>query len=170
MTACPPRPSAVVVVGTRRLVAGYIAYRIGRHGLPVPVELTSSSGGGGGDEDRPPPKTAGYEERLERALRDLGDEFQRRYSDVYSDMCDSLAVTPANAESTFNAIVGQLFDGGTVNWGRIVALFSFSGALATSCVKKDMTPVVTDFVVWTSRYIDNNLLQWINVNGGWVSK
>jgi len=151
--------TAVASAFARQLVADYVEHRLNRQGLPVPPEIGAR---------RPAEGDAQRNSRLRLALRDLGDEFERRYSEVFAEMCSPLDLTGPDAESTFRAIVDHLFEG-TVNWGRIVGLFAFCGRLAAFCVGKDTPSVVDQFVNWSALYIDNNLSRWIEKNGGWVS-
>jgi len=64
-------------------------------------------------------------------------------------------------------IVNELFSDG-IKWGRIVALFAFSGALAVHCIQKEMPILVEQVVDWTVAYIDGHLMTWIVQNGDWV--
>jgi len=64
-------------------------------------------------------------------------------------------------------IVNELFSDG-IKWGRIVALFAFSGALAVQCIQKEMPMLVEQVVDWTVAYIDGHLMSWIVQNGDWV--
>jgi len=86
---------------------------------------------------------------------------------VFDDMCNQLHITPNNAQATFVTIVNELFSDG-IKWGRIVALFAFSGALAVQCVQKEMPLLVDQVVDWTVAYIDGHLMSWIIQNGDWV--
>lgn len=149
--------SAVASSFARQLVADYVEHRLNRQGLPVPPEIGVRRTA---DED------GQRNSRIRLALRDLGDEFERRYSEVFSEMCSPLNLTDTDAESTFRTIVDHLFEG-TINWGRIVGLFAFCGRLAAYCVGKDMPSIVDQFVNWSALYIDNNLSLWIEKNGGW---
>ena len=86
---------------------------------------------------------------------------------VFDDMCNQLHITPNNAQATFVTIVNELFSDG-IKWGRIVALFAFSGALAVQCVQKEMPLLVEQVVDWTVAYVDGHLMSWIVQNGDWV--
>jgi len=54
-------------------------------------------------------------------------------------------------------IVNELFTDG-IKWGRIVALFAFSGALAVQCIQKEMPILVEQVVDWTVASIDGHLM------------
>ncbi|ESO08228.1 hypothetical protein HELRODRAFT_185432 [Helobdella robusta] len=100
------------------------------------------------------------------AMRNLGEEFEERYRGVFNDMCQQLHITPNNASATFRAIIGELFSDG-IRWGRIVALFSFSGCLAVECMERKMPHLVDEVLTWTTAYLDEHLSKWIQDNNGW---
>ena len=136
---------------TRRLVADYINFRLQKQGLRWSTC----------------PELPAVPTNVERAMRLLGEEFETRYTEVFQEMCNQLHITPNNAQPTFVAIVNELFSDG-IKWGRIVALFSFGGALAVQCVEKEMPVLVDNVVEWVANYVDSNLQSWIQENGGWV--
>lgn len=139
------------VTNTRQVVVDYVRYRLQQRGLPWP----------NGPDPGPSPG------RVERTMRALGEEFQERYTQVFQEMCKQLDIRPNNAEQTFITTVSELFRDG-VKWGRIVALFAFSGSLAVECVEKEMPLLVDQVVDWTENYIDTHLHSWIQQNGNWV--
>uniref|UniRef100_A0AAV2M1L2 Bcl-2 Bcl-2 homology region 1-3 domain-containing protein n=1 Tax=Knipowitschia caucasica TaxID=637954 RepID=A0AAV2M1L2_KNICA len=54
-----------------------------------------------------------------------------------------------------------------VNWGRVVGLFAFGGALCVECVDKDMSHLVQRIVGWMTVYLDEHIQDWIDQQGGW---
>ncbi len=138
-------------VQTGILVSDYIQFRLNKQGLPW--------------NQAPQLPPAG---RVELTMRALGEEFEQRYTEVFDEMVQQLHITPNTAHPTFVAIVNELFSDG-VKWGRIVALFSFGGALAVQCIQKEMPPLVDQVADWVTQYVDHHLMSWINENGGWVS-
>ena len=133
------------------LVADYIKFRLEKQNLQW--------------MDKPP--TLPPPGKIEQTMRVLGQELEERYNEVFSEMCNQLHITPNTAQQTFVAIINELFSDG-VRWGRIVALFSFAGALAVQCVEKEMPVLVPQIADWVSQYINNHLASWIQENGGWV--
>lgn len=138
---------------TRNLVADYLNHRLRKrnyvwNGCP-PLETASTN-------------------KIQTALRNLSDEFERRYRDEFDDMVSQLNITPDMAYPTFLAVAQELFIDG-INWGRVVALITFGGAIAIECVDKDMEHLVDSIHDWVSTYITSNLDQWITSHGGWVS-
>lgn len=100
-------------------------------------------------------------------MRDKGDEFEDLYKVQFQDLVEQLHVTHDTCYPMFKAVVEELFQGGT-NWGRVVALFAFSGSLATRCVEKGMAGLVDSIVDWVTQFIEQDLRQWIDQHGGWV--
>ena len=104
----------------------------------------------------------------QRAMRALGDEFESRFNHTFDDMIDQLYITPETIYTTFRTVAEEIFIDG-VNWGRVVALFCFSGKLAVRCFQQSMSQLVNSIVDWVSIYVDTSLSAWIAVNNGWVS-
>jgi len=104
-------------------------------------------------------------------MRTLGDEFERRYAEVFHDMSTTLQITPNTASSTFLSVCGELFRGNgdqiEIKWGRIVALYAFAGALAVQCVDKEMPQQVSNIAEWVTFYTQTHLSDWIASHGGW---
>jgi len=107
---------------------------------------------------------------LEHAVRALSREFEQRYEQTFRETIGEIFVTPSDAQTSFLASLRSLFSDGIVNWGRVVALFAFSGSLAAYCVEREMPFLVNQVIDWTTAYISTNLASWIHDNGGWVSR
>lgn len=105
---------------------------------------------------------------VKQALREAGDEFELRYRRAFSDLTSQLHITPGTAYQSFEQVVNELFRDG-VNWGRIVAFFSFGGALCVESVDKEMQVLVNRIAAWMATYLNDHLEPWIQENGGWVS-
>ncbi|XP_069025212.1 bcl-2-like protein 1 [Embiotoca jacksoni] len=103
---------------------------------------------------------------VKEALRDTANEFELRYSRAFSDLHSQLHITPATAYQSFENVMDEVFRDG-VNWGRIVGLFAFGGALCVECVEKEMSPLVGRLVEWMTVYLDNHIQPWIQSQGGW---
>lgn len=103
---------------------------------------------------------------VKQALREAGDEFELRYRRAFSDLTSQLHITPGTAYQSFEQVVNELFRDG-VNWGRIVAFFSFGGALCVESVDKEMQVLVSRIASWMATYLNDHLEPWIQENGGW---
>ncbi|XP_077037852.1 apoptosis regulator Bcl-2 isoform X1 [Agelaius phoeniceus] len=99
-------------------------------------------------------------------LRQAGDEFSRRYQRDFAQMSGQLHLTPLTARSRFVAVVEELFRDG-VNWGRIVAFFEFGGVMCVESVNREMSHLVDSIAAWMTEYLNRQLHNWIQDNGGW---
>lgn len=102
------------------------------------------------------------------AMRLLATDFERRYNNELAGMVAQLSINVDTIYPTFKQIVEQLFVDG-VNWGRIVALFAFGGAVAAQCMANEQRELVCQVADWVAVFTRNRLLPWIDQQGGWVS-
>ncbi|KAI5612467.1 bcl-2-like protein 1 [Silurus asotus] len=105
-------------------------------------------------------------EAVKEALRDSANEFELRYARAFSDLSSQLHITPVTVYQSFESVMDEVFRDG-VNWGRIVGLFAFGGALCVECVEKEMSPLVARIAEWMTVYLDNHIQPWIEEQGGW---
>uniref|UniRef100_A0AC11EKZ4 Uncharacterized protein n=1 Tax=Ovis aries TaxID=9940 RepID=A0AC11EKZ4_SHEEP len=77
-----------------------------------------------------------------------------------------LHITLGTAYQSFEQVVCELFLDG-VNWGHIVAFFSFSGALSMESTDKEMQVLVSQLTTWMATYLNGHLEPWIQENSGW---
>ncbi|XP_066301840.1 bcl-2-like protein 1 [Branchiostoma lanceolatum] len=139
----------MVTSDSRSIVTDYVFYKLNKKGLPWPNA-----------PPLPPPTDA------HRLMRELGDKFEERYKEQFDEMGDQLHLTPDTAYQKYHNVVAELFREG-VRWGRLVALVAFTGACTVTAVEREMPQFVDRYVDWTVQYIDNNLAQWLQENGGW---
>ncbi|XP_008933775.1 PREDICTED: bcl-2-like protein 1, partial [Merops nubicus] len=85
---------------------------------------------------------------------------------AFSGLTSQRHITLGTAYQSFEQVVNELFRDG-VNWGRIVAFFSFGGALCVESVDKEMRVLVGRIVSWMTTYLTDHLDPWIQENGGW---
>lgn len=169
----------------RELVIFYIKYKLSQRNYPFnhnglileppsrtdgQFETTQFNGTFNGASPGTPPATSLTTslDPVKEALRDTGNEFELRYTCAFSDLHNQLHITPATAYQSFENVMDEVFRDG-VNWGRIVGLFAFGGALCVECVEKEMSPLVGRIIEWMTVYLDNHIQPWIQSQGGWVS-
>lgn len=111
------------------------------------------------------PSTANLD-LVKEALRDSANEFELRYARAFDNLQNQLHLTPATAYQSFENVMDEVFRDG-VNWGRVVGLFAFGGALCVECVEKEMSPLVGRIIEWMTVYLDNHIQGWIDSQGGW---
>ena len=136
---------------TQYLVADYLEYRLQKHGFSW---------------QNCPPLNSRHS-KVHNALKNLADNFNERYHAEFDSMVQQLNINSDIAYSTFLAVANELFIDGK-NWGRVVALFVFGGAIAEECVDKHMEHLVDSINEWLVQYIQNCLDPWISAQGGWV--
>ncbi|XP_044129062.1 bcl-2-like protein 1 [Bufo gargarizans] len=112
-----------------------------------------------------PPQGAVAEDVLQ-ALLEASEEFELRYRRAFSDLTCQLHITLDTAYQSFEQVVHELFRDG-INWGRIVAFFSFGGALCFESANKEMEVLIPRIIEWMATYLDTALGPWIQTNGGW---
>lgn len=164
----------------RELVIFYIRYKLSQRDYPLnhivePSNRTNRSNGtlNGAGPGAPPESSLHHQsltslDAVKEALRDTGNEFELRYTGAFNDLHNQLHITPATAYQSFENVMNEVFSDG-VNWGRIVGLFAFGGALCVECVEKEMNPLVGRIIEWMTFYLDNHIQPWIQSQGGWVS-
>ncbi|XP_076868334.1 apoptosis regulator Bcl-2a [Brachyhypopomus gauderio] len=104
--------------------------------------------------------------RLNRVLREAGDEIERMYQRDFTAMSNQLYFTPSTAQRKFSAVIEELFSDGT-NWGRIVAFLEFGGTMCVESVNREMASQVDNIARWMTDYLNGPLKNWIQDNGGW---
>lgn len=97
-------------------------------------------------------------------IRRLSDELEAQHGVFLDSMCHRLEVTPESAHSKFVQVADEVFREG-INWGRIVALFTFGGRLAQN-LQQNGNENVDEIAEWLGDYI-TNLSDWIQEHGGW---
>ncbi|XP_061908604.1 bcl-2-like protein 1 [Entelurus aequoreus] len=179
----------------RELVVFYISYKLSQRNYPLShmglIEVSNRTDGGeegsGAGEPRvpthanrtlngtsPPPPPSPLREAssatgldaVKEALRDSANEFELRYAHAFSDLHNQLHITPATAYQSFENVMDEVFRD-DVNWGRIVGLFAFGGALCVECMEKEMSHLVGRIIEWMTVYLDLHIQPWIESQGGW---
>ena len=102
-------------------------------------------------------------------LRELADAFEEHNPRAFEEMCAALRINAVTVYANFVDVASDLFSDG-IRWGRVVALYAFSGALAVECARRDLKDYVASVNKWASEFVDENLVEWIGANGGWVRK
>lgn len=104
-----------------------------------------------------------YCKTMRRTVRELSN----RHDIAFKGMVNKLKITETNAFPTFVSVVDEIFEDGQINWGRIVAVYTFAVRLAQHC--KDSCPDCDERIsLYAGKYVANKLGRWILDNGGWV--
>lgn len=100
-------------------------------------------------------------------MRILACDFEQRYHSEMVAMIRELNITVYTIYPIFKGLVEQLFRDG-INWGRIIALYAFGGALALDCaVNDERRTLVGQVAEWIAIFTRNRLEPWIQLSGGW---
>ena len=76
-------------------------------------------------------------------------------------------LTYANIKEMYDEIVNNLFYDNKYHWGRLIALFVFSGELVCKYYHEVGNRLREYIINWTSTYIQIKCKPWIDENNGW---
>lgn len=69
----------------------------------------------------------------------------------------------------FNRVCEHIISSG-ITWARIIALYSFAGALAHDLLQHNDTRFIPNLSRWMAHFTKKHLCLWIRDHGGWVSE
>ena len=78
-----------------------------------------------------------------------------------------LKFTPAGLEKSYTSAALSMLEE-EVNWGRLIAYFTFTGLIAIE-LKKRKIDRLDELAQWATAIVLTKIQPWIRVNGGWVS-
>ena len=106
--------------------------------------------------------------KITSLMRKSGIELENDHIEVFNNLPANLQLNPYNARAIYESIIKQVLENDEVNWGRLVALFAFSGKLAEWFLEQQQVGIVENIVIWLADTISDNQ-GYIDQNGGWVS-
>ena len=106
--------------------------------------------------------------KITSLMRKSGIELENDHIEVFNNLPANLKLNPYNARAVYESIIKKVLENDEVNWGRLVALFVFSGKLAEWFLEQQEVGIVENIVVWLADTISENQ-EYIDQNGGWVS-
>ena len=118
------------------------------------------------DEQQPPEK----QEKLRKAsrvLRKLSVELERSHSDFFDNVCDDLTLNRNDPRTTFRNVSERVLNRDSLNWGRVVSLFTFGGKLAEWFWNTHQEDKIEEVEEWLAESLSSKE-GWIEENGGWV--
>ncbi len=123
---------------------------------------------------------ADLEVDLDSSLSEEGDsvDYHPQHSEggdsgLEEDHQPSAPAHPVSTEvqEVLTSIANDLFGDGVFNWGRIVTLYAFAGALARHLVEEHkLAGLLEDIAECVSQFMKERLAVWILKHGGWVSR
>lgn len=136
-------------IGTSGIVAEYITYKVQQAGFDYQVSPTRNC----------------PNNKVIDTVKKLCSEFEKRYESQFPEMCATCSEVELNS-ANYTAVLDQLIVNG-LHWGRVVAIFSFAGAMSVYCMKKNQKERVDWIREWTCQFMDSKVENWINENNGW---
>lgn len=105
-------------------------------------------------------------------LRLLTSELENLHPKLFQSVATNLGLHVLPSEvvvnNVFSSVAEEIFRG-DITWGRIVALYAMTGALAMDCVKSGHPEFVLGLVQRMGMFVESDLAPWICQQGGWVS-
>lgn len=105
----------------------------------------------------------------------LGDELERMHPRIYTGVARQICRNPGgefkSADTVIlllSAVARDLFRI-DITWSKIVSLFAIAGGLSVDCVRQGHPEYLPKLMQSVSDVIEDELVPWINENGGWVS-
>lgn len=108
------------------------------------------------------------------AVMVLGDELERMHPRVYTSVARQMARNVGNDFYSADTVtlllsaVGRDLFRSDITWSKIVSLFAIAGGLSVDCVRQGHPEYVPKLVDSISEVIEDELVPWINENGGWI--
>lgn len=99
-------------------------------------------------------------------LRTLAMNLEGQHDELFQQICLKVDLSEFQAEENFRNIATEIFSTG-MNWGRVVSLITFAGAVAHHFVEQERPEMVCEVVQWLCDFIRAHLVCWIIENGGW---
>ena len=106
--------------------------------------------------------------KTSKTLRKISLEMEQTHSLFFENVCTNLKLEPVNAEKTFQTVSEEVLEYKTLNWGRVVSLFTFGGKLAEWFWEKQEVEKLEEVEDWLTESLSSKE-EWIERNGGWVS-
>ena len=147
----------------RKLANDYIHFKIhGRYNTTETENKTDKYASGKTDgNDKPFCKTA-------KTLRKVSMELERSNSLFFDRVCNNLNIKDKSAETTFKLVSEEVLSLDSLNWGRVVSLFTFGGKVAEWFWETQQKEKIDEVEEWLAESLSGKK-EWIDSHGGWVS-
>ena len=103
----------------------------------------------------------------------LATELERMYPELYQNVSKQVLLTMSSADVVtriMTSVADVLYvTERDITWGRVIALFALAGAIATDCVKQGQAKLVKVVIETFRDIVNEKLLGWMIIRGGWVS-
>ena len=105
--------------------------------------------------------------KASRVLRKVSVELERSHSDFFDNVCDDLTLNRNDPRTTFKNVSERVLNRDSLNWGRVVSLFTFGGKLAEWFWNTHQEEKIEEVEEWLAESLSSKE-GWIEENGGWV--
>lgn len=111
-----------------------------------------------------------YVERAIKICR-ICEVFQIMNPGLFDHLQDKLQVGLQTKRSVCHALgsIQTLIFQDSITWSKIIALFAFTGALVVECISLGNCKYVVNIMYSVKQFMENELIDWISNNNGWVS-
>lgn len=105
----------------------------------------------------------------------MGDELERMHPRVYNGVARQICRNPGGEFHTVDAInlllgaVGRELFRIEITWSKVISLFAIAGGLSVDFVRQGHPEYLPKLMESVSEVIEDELVPWINENGGWVN-
>lgn len=137
-------------MSTSCIVSDYLTYKLQKAGFNYQISPTRNC----------------PNNEVTTTVRKLCEEFEKRYETQFSEMCSSCAELDMNSNNYMSVLDQLIVDG--LHWGRVIAVFTFAGAMSVYCMKNGHTDRVDWIREWTCSFLDSRVENWINEHDSWV--
>ncbi|XP_068146332.1 bcl-2-related ovarian killer protein homolog B isoform X2 [Drosophila tropicalis] len=107
------------------------------------------------------------------AVQVLGDELERMHPRVYNGVARQICRNPGGEFQSSDAVslligaVGRELFRVDITWSKVISLFAIAGGLSVDCVRQGHPEYLPKLMESVSEVIEDELVPWINENGGW---
>ncbi|TDG51155.1 hypothetical protein AWZ03_002518 [Drosophila navojoa] len=107
------------------------------------------------------------------AVQVLGDELERMHPRIYNGVARQICRNPGGEFHTPDAVslllgaVGRELFRVEITWSKVISLFAIAGGLSVDCVRQGHPEYLPKLMESVSEVIEDELVPWINENGGW---
>ncbi|XP_014091203.2 bcl-2-related ovarian killer protein isoform X1 [Bactrocera oleae] len=108
------------------------------------------------------------------AVMVLGDELERMHPRIYTGVARQICRAPGGEFHSAETItlllgaVGRDLFRSEITWSKVISLFAIAGGLSVDFVRQGHPEYVPKLVDGVSEVIEDELVSWINENGGWL--
>nr|XP_046186290.1 apoptosis regulator BAX-like isoform X1 [Oncorhynchus gorbuscha] len=143
----------------RTLLTDFIYERVHRHADSSTQLSVSRTQLGGNELCHPNPN----HKKLALYLEQIRDELDGNTQ--LQSMLNDTALQPSH--DVFMSVAREIFSDGTVNWGRVVALFYFASWLVIKALLTKVPDIIRTIISWATDYLRDHVINWIRDQGGW---